>query len=494
LTLSGKIGLALICLFAIPFAGFGLFALSQAIQLIGAGPGSPPVWFPLIFGVVFCFVGFGLIWLVFAGSKRMALDQRVKIEHPTEPWLWRKDWAEGRVKSNTRSTMWAGWIFAAFWNVVSIPIAILVVPAAAKQIGWRALLALIFPVAGVFLLIRAIRQTIAFVEFGKTYFQMASVPGVIGRDLKGVIQARFPHSPDHGIHLRLSSVHRVTTNTGNSTSTTETILWRDETDLSSGQLAAGPTGTAIPVDFRIPLDAQPTENLSFRDEFVWILEALADVPGVDYHDIFEIPVFRTQQTPTGPEAEKLDTPFTSVHAVARPEALTVQVRQGVNGTEFYFPAGRNKTFAVSTTVFLLIFGSITLFLLHARILIILPLAFGFFTLILGYITAQLWMGTSRIVFSPSEVSIQSGLLGGGKTQRFPLAEISSITDKIRAQQGAATGTPYYDIERTLRNGNKVTLGQTLRNKHETDWLVQEMRRLAGLARTASASTASTQYS
>ena len=323
---------------------------------------------------------------------------------------------------------------------------------------------------------------------------MASVPGVIGRELKGVIQARFPHSPDHGIHLRLSSVHRVTTNTGNSTSTTETILWRDEADLSSAQLYPGPAGTTIPVDFRIPLDAQPTENLSFRDEFVWILEALADVPGVDYHDIFEIPVFRTQQTPTGPEAEKLDTPFTSAQAVARPEALTVQVRQGVNGTEFYFPAGRNKTFAASTTVFLLIFGSITLFLLHARILIIFPLVFGFFTLILGYITAQLWMGTSRIVFGPSEVSIQSGLLGGGKTQRFPLAEISSITDKIRAQQGAATGTPYYDIELTLRNGNKVTLGQTLRNKHETDWLVQEMRSLAGLARTAGASTESTQYS
>jgi hypothetical protein len=225
---------------------------------------------------------------------------------------------------------------------------------------------------------------------------------------------------------------------------------------------------------------------------VWILEALANVPGVDYHDIFEIPVFRTQQTPTGPEAEKLDTPFTSAHAVARPEALTVQVRQGVNGTEFYFPAGRNKTFAASTSVFLLIFGSITLFLLHARVLMIFPLAFGFFTLILVYITAQLWMGTSRIVFGPSEVSIQSGLLGGGKTQQFPLAEISSITDKIRAQQGAATGIPYYDIELTLRNGNRVTLGQTLRNKRETDWLVQEMRSLAGLVQSTSAT--STQYS
>lgn len=487
MSLSGKIGLIVICLFALPFAGFGLYAISQAIPLIGAGPEGPPFWYPLIFGVVFSFVGFGLMWLVFAGSKRVAREQTVQAQHPDEPWLWRKDWAEGRVKSNTRSTMWAAWLFSAFWNVVSIPIAILVLPAAAKQMGPAVFLALLFPFIGVFLIIYAIRQTIAFVEFGKTYFEMDSVPGVIGRQLKGMIQARFPHSPDHGIHLRLSSVHRVKTNSGNSSTTTETILWRDEADLSSAQLSAGPTGTAIPVDFRIPVDGQPTEKRSLGDEFVWILEALADVPGVDYHDIFEIPVFRTRQSPSQAESETLNTSFASERLVGKPEALTVQVRQDANGTEFYFPAGRNKGFAALTSLFLLFFGSITLFLFHARVFIAFPLAFGLFALILLYITAQMWLGTSRIIFGHSDLTIQSGLLGGGQSHRFPLVEISSIASKIRAQQGAATGTPYYDIELTLRNGNNLTMGKVIRNKHETDWLVQEMRNLAGLAHSSSQS-------
>jgi hypothetical protein len=494
LALSGKIGVLLICLFALPFAGFGLFALSQAIQLIGAGPGSPPFWYPLIFGIVFSSIGFGLIWLVVAGSKRVMREQRIQVEHPSEPWLWRKDWAEGRVKSNTRGTMWAGWIFAAFWNVVSIPIAILVVPAAVKQKGPVVFLVLIFPLIGVFLIIRAIRQTIAYLEFGKTYFEMPSVPGVIGRELKGVIQARFPHSPDHGIHLRLSSVHRVTTNTGDSNSTMETILWRDEADLSSGQLFAGPIGTAIPVDFRIPLDAQPTEKLNFRDEFVWILEALADVPGVDYHDIFEVPVFRTLQSPSKPETEPFGGPVASAHPVAQPAFLTVQVRQDASGTEFYFPAGRNKKFAASATMFLLFFGSITLFLFHSRTIILFPLVFGFFTLILGFISTRLWLGTARVAFGGSTLTVQSGLLGGGKAQQFPFAEISSISDKIRAQQGSSTGIPYYDIELALRDGEKITIGQTLRDKRETEWLVQEMRRLAGLAQSTSATTSSNQFS
>jgi hypothetical protein len=301
--LPGKVGVLLFCLFVLPFAGFGLFALSQAIRLAGAGPGNPPFWYPLVFGLVFSFVGFGLIALVLTGAKRYARQQRLQAEHATEPWLWRADWAQGRVNSNTRTNMIAAWVFAIFWNLVSMPILFLVAPAAVKQKGPGAFIALVFSVAGLFFLVRALRQTIAFFEFGKTYFEMSAVPGVIGRDLKGSIEARFPHSPDHGVHLRLSSVRRVTNGSGKSQSTTENILWRDECDLNSAQLYPGPTGTTIPVAFHIPLDAHPTEKVSLRDEYVWLLEALADVPGVNYHDIFEVPVFRTSQTPGQEEEE-----------------------------------------------------------------------------------------------------------------------------------------------------------------------------------------------
>src|SRR5271166_1302377 len=112
--LAGKVGVALLCLFALPFAGFGLFALSQAIHLMGAGPGNPPFWYPLIFGVLFSSVGFGLIFLALFGTKRYVRQQRLQAEHPTEPWLWRADWAQGRVSSNTRTSMIAAWVFAIF--------------------------------------------------------------------------------------------------------------------------------------------------------------------------------------------------------------------------------------------------------------------------------------------------------------------------------------------------------------------------------------------
>ncbi len=91
----------------------------------------------------------------------------------------------------------------------------------------------------------------------------------------------------------------------------------------------------------------------------------------------------------------------------------------------------------------------------------------------------MWLGTTRVVIG-NGLSLQSGLLGGGKVRQIAFSDIATITDRISAQQGGGTGTPYYDIEMTLRDGKRLTIGRTLRDQRETEWLVSEMRRLAGL--------------
>src|SRR5271169_4059261 len=120
---STKIGMVVLCLFALPFAVGGLFAISSAIGLTQTGPGNSPVWLLLVFGVLFSGVGFGLMFVAFYGAERVGRQQRLEAEHPTEPWLWREDWAQGRVNSKTRSNAIAGWVFAIFWNLVSMPVA-----------------------------------------------------------------------------------------------------------------------------------------------------------------------------------------------------------------------------------------------------------------------------------------------------------------------------------------------------------------------------------
>jgi hypothetical protein len=473
-----------LCLFALPFAGFGLFTLAMAIREMITGTGKSPVWLMLIFGIVFSGIGLGLMYLSIFGSKFLKKQERAQAEHPAEPWLWREDWAQGRIKSKTRSGMIGAWIFAVLWNLVSAPMLVFVPREAAKKP--IAYLGFIFPVAGAILLVRAIRLTWAFLEFGTTWFEMTPVPGVIGGELKGIIQARFPHSPDHGVQLRLSCVHRVTSGSGNSQTTSEKIVWRGETSLASGQLYPGPNGTSVPVDFRIPWDSQSSEVRTPRDAIVWQLEALADVPGVDYHDVFEVPVFRTSQTPAQPPETEL---AAAAAPASRPSAPTIPITHTAQGVEFYFGAARNKGFAFGTTIMLLICSTITYFISVARAPVIFPLAFGFFALVLLYATVQMWMGTTRVGIGNGVLLLQDGLLGGGKVQRFTFSEIASIASTINSQRGGGTGTPYYDIELRLHNSKKVTLGRTLGNKQEVDWLVAEMRRLTALQ--ANAATAAT---
>ena len=478
---AGKAVAAFFFLFGLPFAGFGLWAYWQAFQLIGAPPSSQSFWYPFMFGTIFGAIGFGLMFLAIAGNRKYSRLLRVKAEHPVEPWLWRDDWATGRIKSNTKSSMVTAWVFAIFWNLISWTVTIFALPNAIKERGASSYFLLIFPAAGIVLLIYAIRKSIAFAEFGKTCFEIASVPGVIGRDLKGSIQARFPHSPDHGVQLRLSCVHRYVSGSGNNSTTNERIVWRDEADLNAGQLYPGPAGTTIPVFFHIPLDAQPTDNRNPRDQFVWQLEAIANVPGVDYHDVFEVPVFRTAETPTFEEEKQVEAAATGfgVRESSHPEHPTVRVQPVSGGTEFYFPAARNKGFAASITLFAGIFSAIGYFLSQSRVPIFFAIAFGGVGLVASYFALQMWLGTTRVTIG-SSLRLQSGFLGGGEVREIALSEIASITDRIGAQSGNGTGTPYYDIELKLTDGKTLTLGRSLRDRHEVDWLMSEMSRLVGI--------------
>jgi hypothetical protein len=150
------------------------------------------------------------------------------------------------------------------------------------------------------------------------------------------------------------------------------------------------------------------------------------------------------------------------------------------GTEFYFPAARNKSFAAGTTVFGLLWTGVTwgTVLMHAPF--IFPVVFGLFDLLFIYIILQLWTGTSTVVVHASSVKVGDGLFGGGSFHEIPATQISTIQLAIGAQFGGASGTPYYDVQVVKNDGRKAVLGQTIRDKQEAEWIVAEMKQLIGL--------------
>jgi hypothetical protein len=112
-----------------------------------------------------------------------------------------------------------------------------------------------------------------------------------------------------------------------------------------------------------------------------------------------------------------------------------------------------------------------------------------FEVLIFYIALQMWFGTSDVIVTRQGVRVRSGLFNTGKVQEIPVTQISEIKAVIRSQQGGATGTPYYDILLVQNSGTNTTLGQTIRDKDEAEWLVAQIRAGLGLGNASRAATA-----
>ena len=202
-----------VVLFLLPFAASGTFCAVQAVRLAHAG-----VWPDAIFlgigALTFGGVGFGGLAGMRVAYRRMKEAEALQASHPEEPWLWRRDWASGRIEDTTQNTLLAAWIFATLWNLISLPSAYLGARAALYEGKPAAFLALLFPLAGAWLLVRAIKATLRYRKYGISRLQLSTIPGVIGRSLAGSVRASLDLQPAEGFQLTLTCVRRVTTRSG----------------------------------------------------------------------------------------------------------------------------------------------------------------------------------------------------------------------------------------------------------------------------------------
>jgi hypothetical protein len=286
-----KFGLIILTLFALPWAAISIGALIQAVHYVQAGN-----WHDAIFetvAVILCgCIGFGILTAVVLKWKVAVQSAKGRAEHPNEPWLWRPDWAVGRVGDSTQSTMVLLWMFAVCWNVVSLPISVLVLNDAITKGSYRALLGLIFQCVGIALIFWARKTTARWRKFGKSVFVMSNVPGVVGGALAGAIEFQKAVQTGVEFNLELSCIQRkarkggVSVQGSNRNSMVETELWQEEKTV---QLDAR---GAIPVEFLIPAKARAADVQKGSNQIIWRLTVDAPVAGVSYTASFDVPVFK----------------------------------------------------------------------------------------------------------------------------------------------------------------------------------------------------------
>ncbi len=462
-----------ISLFLLPFAMVGLFTAGSGV-LRGLQGNWPEAVMLILFGMVFAGFAAAFMAAMVVGRNKLREQERRRQAHPDQPWLWRPEWATGRIPDTTRSTLWASWLFALLWNLISIPVGVLGARTAWQEGQPAAYVALLFPLIGLGLLARAVRTTLRHRRYGTSWLELTTHPGVIGRSIAGTVRVGSPLQPSDGFDVTLRCVRRTTTGSGEDSSTSESILWQEERRVS-GATSRDPRGFSlrIPVQFAIPADAHPSDDTDVRNQVIWRLELSAEVRGADYASTFEVPVFRTAESATAATKEQARAELTSVLETYRqPAGSKIVVTTSRRGTEIFFPALRNPGVAAGVFAFTLGWTGAVIALVKFNAPLLFPIVFGLFWLLLVLITLQQVLGVSRVIAQPGSLALADGYVSAGGERIIPAREIADIILKIGMQAGSR---PYYDVMVVRTDGKQVAAGRWVRDKREAEWLAASLK-------------------
>lgn len=469
-------GVGCATLFALPFLAIGLFGLGLALRFGLRGDWrSGGVAGVAIAGLVFTLAGTGVVAAALAGRRSLARSDERRQQYPGKPWMWRDDWASGRIQSTARPTLFQAWAVALLWNLCSTPLLVAILRGSVKS-GPSMLIASTFPILGAALLLWAINTTLRYRKFGGSVFEMSQVPAALGGKLSGRIFARFERAPEAGVLLKLSNIRRTVRKSSDGDSVSDSIIWREEQTVRA---APGMDGWTIPIAFRIPADGVESSVETSRDGHLWRLSAEATVSETNFREQFDVPVFgkvAVASVATPDAAARVD--FGSTTRPDPPSQPTIAVnRTATGGTVFTFAAARNPSASWSLTAIFALWSAVLAALVAFGAPIIVVILWGLFDLLIfaGFVGS--WFSSSRLTIDANEAKSESALFGIGRLRRIPLADVVRIEMPITMQ---SNDTPYYAIRLILRDGRKITAGSGIRDKREAEWIIAEIRSLLRL--------------
>ena len=253
----------------------------------------------IVVSIVFVVVCASLVALVHSGMRGPEAIARRRRANPTQPWLWRDDWATRRVREQSPRQS-ATIVFALMWCAIAFSLA--------YMRGWHfpndpdAAISLLFAAIGVIFLGRAAYSMLRRRKFGRSICEIDRLPIEPGQTFSGTIEHRGAQTPDDGYQLVLSCLDRVVTRRVNRQrpQVDDTVLWNAEQRVSAALAAPSSAGMRVPFSFAIPADALPSQSRRTNERVLWQLAVSAELPGIDYNATFELPVFNPANSASSP--------------------------------------------------------------------------------------------------------------------------------------------------------------------------------------------------
>ncbi len=418
----------------------------------------------------------GMIAAALYGRSRLRNERRVRELYPEQPWQWNSAWATGTITSSNKAFALFSLLFAGFWNLVSLLLIIVIVPESLREGETAALLVLLFPAIGLGLAVWAAVALLRWRKYGNSQFEMASIPGLVGGPLSGVIRAQARLQPDDGVKLTLNCIRVRTTGAGKNRRTEERILWQDARAVPRSQITQDMAETVIPVQFAIPFDVEQTSDNTRGDRILWRLEARAATPGVDYRAQFEVPVFCTPDSradypagesfiESGHEAFDLERELRAAGIVRTPRPS--------GGLRYDFSLGRVKGAAAFLTVFFVLWAGVCVLLAVLGAPVLITAIFCIIELALGVTVFSLWFGSQQLDVSFQELTATSRFAGLARQKSFYYADMDAITTRFGMQSGNQV---FFNVEVKTRDGRVCPVAKHIPNRRLADAIAADLEK------------------
>ncbi|HET7434909.1 MAG TPA: hypothetical protein VFN10_09390 [Thermoanaerobaculia bacterium] len=407
----------------------------------------------------------------------------LRKQHPNEPWLWRRDWAERQVRESARVATGCLWVFGLLWLAMSLPMSYSILARGPRQP--LLLLFALFPLAGVAILLTAAYYSLRRHKYGVSLCSIDRVPLALGRPFRGEVTARMADRPAEGYRVTLSNIRRVVTGSGKSTSTREDVLWQETQTISAGAVAPSPVGVRIPFTFQLPRKGEPCDTSKPRESVLWRLTVNAEVTGVDYDAMFELPVFRVDEA-TGGETVEEWSPQSAPLIAWLPTPESGITTRFVNGREEIVIEPRRKAgewfgFALFLVVWFGISGAIAFvprnvpFLLFGAI-------FGLMGILVLVLAIDFLIGRSALQVDRATLSWRRSWFFLGHDDSVAANEIETFAPRVGMTMN---GRAFYDLEARLHTGRPRTVAKGFRDRRDAEMLAARLWRSLGKPTTSS---------
>ncbi len=266
-----------------------------------------------------------------------------------QPWLYIKKWQHNQIKSSALLVLVIYWVFSALWMGISFAITPEIIDQ--YQSGEKqALIFLVFPITGIFLVFGSIRKLRTWQKIGRSPLVLSPFPGSIGGQVGGHIELNMGFDSLTQCELSLECIRRKVTRSGGESKTENQVQWQVEGFGFPKQSATGKT--LIEFCFDVPSHLSATQEPD-RNYIYWQLTIRCNHPKLKFTRQFEIPVFETGQQKS--VIDKNSSRHPSQDLKNRQRIIQSFIfSETQNGFELYHPMLRNKALGFV----LMLFGGI----------------------------------------------------------------------------------------------------------------------------------------